>query len=261
MWLRAVDRLPVLLRDADHRDSVKNRWCLTPFTVLLLATGCGHPPAKIIHIANYHFVARDDFAADLRDQSADITDAEIDQQYAEFLDDVETVQNEQIAILRGLIREHGIKAVFMEGVTDENVAKFRATAKELPELDLPELHRQMKETEDFAEQALLLVTIDEHRAKLLELGAVGHLMRTGELDDVLPLDDAYLMKAANPVKNGFRFDGEANEKRERAMARRLTDGGPVAVVILGGGHDLSKDLRDYRFEVIVPEAYRAVVAK
>lgn len=227
----------------------------------LLVAGCHQQAPKIIHIADYHLVSHEDFAADLRDQNPDISDGEIGKQYAKFLDDVETIQNEQIAILRGLIREHGIKAVFMEGVTDANVGKFRGAVKELPELDLPELHRKMTQTEDFAEQALLLVTIDEHRAKLLELGAVGHLMRTGQLEDVIPLEDTYLMEAADPTKNGFQFDGKANEKRERGMARRLMGGGPVAVVILGGGHDLSDDLRDYRFEVIVPEAYRATAGK
>lgn len=228
--------------------------------LLLLVIGCGQPPQKIIHIADWHYVTRDDFAADLKAQG-DISDEEIDRQYAEFLDSVESVQNEQATILRGLIREHGVKAVFMEGVTDENVATVRQVAEELPELDLPELHRQMVESEDFAERALLLVTIDGHRAKLLQLGAVGRLIRTGELEDVLPLEDHATWAAADPTKIGFEFGGTANAAREREMARRLKAGGAVVVVILGGGHDLADDLPGCRLEKIVPEAYRAAVGR
>lgn len=96
-------------------------------SLLAVLAGCSRqpPPQRIVHILNYHYVSRDDFTADLRDQDPDVSDAEIGERYAAFLNDVEMVQNEQAVILRGLIREHGIRHVFVEGVTDENATRFR----------------------------------------------------------------------------------------------------------------------------------------
>lgn len=99
-------------------------------------------------------------------------------------------------------RERGVRRVFVEGFTAANVERFRAAFEELPDDDLPELHRRMVEKDGFAEQALL-VTIEECRAKHLELGAVGQLMATDELGDVLPLEGAETLGAADPTKNGF----------------------------------------------------------
>jgi site-specific recombinase XerC len=39
-------------------------------------------------------------------------------------------------------------------------------------------------------------------ADLLELGAAARLLAEGELEDVLPLDDAALLKAARPIAAG-----------------------------------------------------------
>jgi hypothetical protein len=44
------------------------------------------PTHRIIHLADWHIVGREDFAADLRSQSSEpISDEEIDRQYAEHL--------------------------------------------------------------------------------------------------------------------------------------------------------------------------------
>lgn len=88
----------------------------------LLASCSPQYGPTIIHVVDYHFVPRDAFVADLRDQTNEpISDAEIDRQLAEFLNTVESVQVEQAAILRGLMRENGIRQVFVKGLTDEKV--------------------------------------------------------------------------------------------------------------------------------------------
>lgn len=92
------------------------------------------PPTgpHIIIVANVSFVSRDDFIADLTDARGGPASEESDDiQFAAFLDDVEDIQREQVTILRDLIAEHDIQAVYLEGVTDENVEVFRARVKEL----------------------------------------------------------------------------------------------------------------------------------
>lgn len=59
-------------------------WLLS--LAVILAAGCSHqPPRTIYHLTNWHYVSRDDFAADLRSHSDEtIPDAEIDQRYTAF---------------------------------------------------------------------------------------------------------------------------------------------------------------------------------
>ena len=40
----------------------------------------------------------------------------------------------------------------------------------------------------------------------------------------------------------MRFDPDANERRETAIVGKLLKAGPVAVIILGGEHDLSDNV-------------------
>lgn len=239
-------------------------WPVLMLAVLIVAvTGCSRQPPTIIHLCDYHFVSRDDFSADLRAQDVSLNEAEIGRRYAEFLDSVESVQVDQVATLRCLIRQHGIRHVFKEGVTGENVDAFRRTVDEFVEVDLPAMHESLKNTEDTTEQILLLVTIEDLRGKRLQLGAIGQLMLTGELKGVEPLDNAGLMEAADPTKNGLRFNGPENTAREKERARRLVNAGPVSVVILGAAHNLEPEIKRLNpaatYQRILPTAYTRAV--
>jgi hypothetical protein len=68
---------------------------------------------------------------------------------------------------------------------------------------------------------------------------VARLLVSGELQRVLPLDDAKTVDAAKPrLHNGQVVpDPAAKAKRQAAMAQALLKAGPVAVAILGGSHD------------------------
>lgn len=201
-------------------------------------------PPMIIHVVDLHLADRDSLAADLRNQSPEISDEEIDRQYAELHNRVQTMQVQQVATLRGLIRQHGIKRVFLEGLHQGNVEQFRQTVDELPYVDIMELHERMAVTGDSAERALLLVTIEETQDRLMAVGAAGQLVISEDLSAVEPLDDSELMVVADPSKNGFRFDGPENRAREIEMAKRLVNSGdPVTVCILGGAHDLGDEIR------------------
>lgn len=231
--------------------------------LLLLVAGCEPAPKSpagplIIIVANVSFVSRDDFIADLADaRGGPASDEESDDlQFAAFLDDVEDIQREQVTILRDLIAEHGIKAVYLEGVTDANVDLFRSRVKELAEIDATALELALHNTDDFGERAAAMVSLEAYERDILETGAVGQLVMTGEIE-VLPLDDEALMDAADPTKNGWRFDGADNDAREAAMVKRLLAGGPVVVVVLGQAHDLRSELvaacPTCRLEVEMPE--------
>lgn len=135
-------------------------------------TGChAQPSPLVIILADQHYVSRDDFAADLRSQDETISAAEIDRQFAAFLDTVESVQVEQAATLRGLMREHGIRQVFVEGVTESNVGAFRQAVDDLRLIDFDRLHGRLKdETLDADGRAALQDAVATLRGRRLELG-------------------------------------------------------------------------------------------
>jgi hypothetical protein len=86
--------------------------------------------------------------------------------------------------------------------------------------------------------------LEQHRLEFLELGAVARLLVTGELQRVLPLDDAKLLDAAKPnLRDGkLASNPFAAVFREAWMAKTLTEASPVAVAVLGGAHDLKEPL-------------------
>ena len=76
---------------------------------------------------------------------------------------------------------------------------------------------------------------------LVEVGAAGRLLLAGELDRVLPLEDAAAMRAANPVMKGMiAFDGAKVQARQAAMVKNVSDRGNVGIIVLGDSHDLTR---------------------
>lgn len=57
---------------------------------------------RVIHVCDWHYVAKDVFAADLR-SGGTYSDENIEEIYAAHLDDVEAVQADQVEHLRSLI--------------------------------------------------------------------------------------------------------------------------------------------------------------
>ena len=80
----------------------------------------GDGSKTIVHVTDWHFVPREHFASELPD---DGTEAEFDELYAAFLKSVAAVQAEQCVILREL----GVKRVWLERQTDEQVDGFRGS--------------------------------------------------------------------------------------------------------------------------------------
>ena len=189
---------------------------------------------QIIHLLNWHFVEREPFIADLSDVAGRrLSDAEADEHWTSFLQEVEAVQAQQRVLFRELVRSHGLKQVFLEGLASGDGEEFEALCLKVAK------HRPRKDDSALGE---LLAQI--HRENKLLIGVAGQLLGSGEIEKVLPAEDAKLMEAANPVKDGrVKFDTTAIERREDAIVRNvLAAKSRVSVVVLGGSHDLAEDI-------------------
>src|SRR5262249_11509401 len=81
------------------------------------------------------------------------------------------------------------------------------------------------------------------RELLLQVDPPGRLLLAGDIRDMLPLDDAEALDAAKPVADGkVRIDEAKMEARRKAMVKNLPAAG-VALVVLGGAHDLGPHLQ------------------
>jgi len=99
-----------------------------------------------------------------------------------------------------------------------------------------------KNAELLAVEKEILDMQQSYRCLVLEWGAAFILFLDGKLDAVVPLDDAALLAAANPVKadGTIKFDPAAVAARERAMvAMELQMNRFVSVIVCGGSHDLT----------------------
>ena len=80
---------------------------------------------------------------------------------------------------------------------------------------------------------------------MVELGAAGRLLVSGEIEDVLPLEDEEPLNAANPVTadGQVRFDALKLQARHEAIVKNVLKEGSFGLVILRGDHDLSENVR------------------
>src|SRR5262249_6484610 len=107
---------------------------------------------------------------------------------------------------------------------------------------LADLHRQR------ARVKKPVLTIDRqvdelvrgHSRQLVEYGAAARLALADEVE-VLPLDDEGLLEQAEPMEGNL--DPTKNEAGHDAEVKVALDSGPFALLILGGGHDLSASVR------------------
>lgn len=184
-----------------------------------VAVRADDPPVRIVHILDWHHVPREDFAADMRDALGEVNDEQIDEAYAKHLDRVEAVQKAQRSILAAFAERHGVQAVYIEGLTEVDLALFEM---------LVGVHRR-RGGREFG----------------LRIGPAGQLVAEGKLKRVLPVEEVGALKAANPVSDDgeVRIDEKLQQAREDAVVRHLLKARGLAVVVLGGGHDLRDSVR------------------
>lgn len=222
------------------------------------------PTCRIVHLRDWHFVPKDLYALDMKTATGrELTDDEIDRLHRELLLQVEAVQLEQMALLRCLVKHHGLKRLHCEGLTAKDLPNYKekiAVLREMDRTQISELRNQLAEVRELLKgtdpnsdrhakvkkiEAEVCALIDQYRLQLLELGAPGRLLIAGEIDDVLPLDDADLLDRAKPVtpEGKIRLDKEKVKARNDAQVKAVMDGGGFGLIVLGGAHDLSDSVR------------------
>jgi hypothetical protein len=225
-----------------------------------------HKSHRLIHLRDFHFVTREWFAKESRATAGKpLTDTDVDLRYQQFLVQVELVQMEQMATFRSLIKHHGLQRVYIERLTPEQMPEFTKRIASLREAEPHQdaLGKQHKEAQTLVEQLAtdgkraadqhakakalekeIAGMLEEHRFAMLEIGAAGRLLVSGELQEVFPLDDAELLDAAAPVlANGkVTFDAAKVAARRDAMIRRALATPRCAVIVLGGSHDLTENV-------------------
>jgi hypothetical protein len=175
----------------------------------------------IVHIRDWHFVSREDFAAD-----TGLADEKLDEAYAEHLELVQKIQASQREALAG------VKKVHVEGLAPGDMVVLAAMIR---------LQRKSP----------------DHTTGL-KLGAAGQLMVEKKLN-VLPAE-ADGFERANPVQEGeVKIDLEAQEQREDAIVRNLLKRPGKVYLVLGGAHDLADNIRrlspDCGYTVVTPKGY------
>lgn len=248
---------------------VMNSCRILAFLAIALA-GCRQattPPAtprQALHVCNWHYVSKEDFAADIQSAiDAQITEQELDAQFAEFLDEVEAVQLEQIDELRKLIREHSLKHVWLEGLSESRMSDFQELVRQTKAIEnenLPKANAELSKVRELLAtfesgspeagearevEARLVALVQEQRERRLRIGAAGLLYMKGELERIMPLEDEAAFAKANPVtsEGTVVFDDAANDARQDAIAKRIIDAHEqVSLIVLGGGHKLDENL-------------------
>lgn len=226
------------------------------------------PTHRIIHLGDWHFVPKDLYAIDLRDSAGrPLTDEEVDRLHEELCLEVEAIQLEQLAMLRCLVKHHGLKRIFCEGLTEKDLPNYKeriGVLRAMEKEEIPQLRKQLDEaralkksmeatgrtnTEGYEKATSIEREITgmiwDHRKKLLELGAPGRLLIAGEIEEVLPLDDAEQLDRAKPITpdGKVKFDPAKLAARRDAIVRAATAKEPFAMIVLGGSHDLSDSVR------------------
>ena len=154
-----------------------------------------------------------------------------------------------------------MKKVFSEGFSPNELDAYRekiAVLRSMEQEQIPEVRRQLEgvrkvlesATEERKEKAEaiekeLVTMLDDHKHRLLEMGATGRLLIAGELEEVLPLEDAEALEKASPImpSGGVKLDPVKVEARHDAQVQLAMKEGPVAVIVLGGSHDLTGSIQ------------------
>ena len=150
------------------------------------------PTSRIVHLLDWHSVPKELYAIDMKQaHGRELTAEEIDQIHQELFLEVELVQLEQMAILRCLIKHHGLKRVFSEGFSTDELKTYRekvAVLRSMEKEQIPHLRQQLQEVrkllgataekKEMAEviEAQLVTMLDDHKHRLLEMGAAGRLL-------------------------------------------------------------------------------------
>lgn len=174
----------------------------------------------IIHIRDWHWVPYEFVLAEGGNQD----------DFFRLLEQVEQVQSEQYPILKRLVAA-GHKDVFGEAITPDVVPIYRTVCRSLWE------SRRAK-PDDITE---LLKT-----PNVLSVGTPGRLLADGLIDHVRATESNASLKLTQPLDeagNLLEVSDDAMEQREDYIVRQLLKAADVATVVLGGGHNLTDNVK------------------
>ena len=117
------------------------------------------------------------------------------------------------------------KVAFLKEMEANQIARLRKQLGEVRQL-LAETQTPDPEVQLLEQNILGL--LQGYRLRMVELGAAGRLLVSGEIEDVLPLVDEEPLNAANPVTadGKVRFDSPRVQARQDVIVKSLLKGGP-----------------------------------
>jgi hypothetical protein len=223
------------------------------FHVLVYAD---QPKQRIIQIDDAHYVKLADFTHEARERSVrsgvEVTDEDIRRLYCNYVDDLLDLREDQLTFLRWLVDAYGLNYVFDEGLWDDAVADFVKGAERLRNMkptlsDVANAMRPLPRlAQESAQDRLRTVEREKTADKLLQrgigYGAVGRLIIERPFVKVLPAEE-HLAFDEGSAEIMAGINGEKAKRREAIIVSRLLAHKGCSVIVLGAGHDLSKEIR------------------
>jgi hypothetical protein len=179
---------------------------------------CPRPTHRLIHIRDWHLVARDDYLASIQG-GKQMTPDEADLRYKELCLQVAIVQREQLTMLRCLVRHHGLKRTMTEGATVQGMAQYLQRVESVRKVDesladLLKSRATLRKAVPNIDRVIATMQAQQQR-HLHELGAAGRLA-VERLADVLPLEDDRVFEAGwlTSPDGTFKVDAAKMEQRQ-----------------------------------------------
>tara|TARA_R110002072_G_scaffold302100_1_gene483912 strand:- start:80997 stop:81680 length:684 start_codon:yes stop_codon:yes gene_type:complete len=192
---------------------------------------CDDPRLTIVHIRDWHFIEFAEFQADVQDE---IAEDQIQNQYLIFAHEVQEIQDQQEMFLNAMARA-GHREVWLEGL-------------------IPEFERAFIHICHAAARNGLYESPNP-----ISVGAAARLFVKRQIR-VHALDTDKGLRLTQPLDatGKLRAVSEADiEQRENLMMQQLRSHQGIAIVVLGGAHDLSNNIPpETKLVVVTVKGYR-----
>ncbi|MFT4556257.1 MAG: hypothetical protein ACI92S_001599 [Planctomycetaceae bacterium] len=192
---------------------------------------CDEPTLTIVHIRDWHFIEYAEFKAEVQDE---VADDQIETQYLIFAREVQEIQDQQELFLNAMAKA-GHRDVWIEGL--------------IPEFERAFIHICHAAAQNGLYQSPNPISVGAAARLFVKRQIRVHALDTDKgLRLTKPLD------AAGKLREISAADVE---KRENLMMQQLRDLKGVAIVVLGGAHDLSNNIPpDTKLVVVTVKGYR-----
>lgn len=246
---RATPRTPI----DDLSVPAKGILALSPDVAAIeVLVGASRPTHRIVQIADAHYLSREEYRL-LRSTASE-------EGYADYSMQVEQLQKSQSSLLRWLVDYHGLREVFEEAVSEKTLPEYiadnlkwhrkwqesRAEVRALAS----RLRREIDEADARGKDVTDLRTRERDAEKYLgwRHSAVRDLLISRPCVKLLPAEDEQTYQRAlqvigQSVELRTSRYGPVRDEREAAIVRNLLSHSKCAVIVLGGGHDLSNHVQ------------------